>query len=168
MEDRLKWSLEAERDKKIYALIDDNNLPQKSGKTRDELYAAIKKVTSLNHLAFVLADAANSILIDCDQEMSKVGVFFTHKNKQNFNQMLNHIRSAIVWSKKTISPIYDEKDNDDVDGSCNDSDWYYNCIKLIEEKIAGDEKKTDDFLHYLLSIEGGKGLYKIKYDNFKF
>lgn len=166
MEDTLNWSKKAERDKKIYELIDRNNLVESCGMSREAIYKTIKQATSMNHLAFVLADTANSILIDCERKLSMIGGNFTHQDKRNFKRLVEHTKAALYWSRETAMPIYGIH-NDDVDGSCNDSDWYYNLIRLIEEKVAGNEKNAEVLIRTLLSFQDGNGLYDIKYDDFK-
>lgn len=154
----------AKRDREIDEMIDRFNMTKKCSLSREQIHKAVERGMILNNFAFVLADAANTFLMDCECEMSKLGVAFTQKDKQNFKEMLKQIHSARKWAEICALPIYEIKDADD---ACADSDWWYNFIKLVDDRIGDDPRKTNLLLEYILAMPSEIGLFKVEYNDFK-
>ena len=153
------------READIDAMIDRFRMMDKCGKTREELHEIINKAMICNNFAFVLADVANTFLMDCEKSLETFGIAFDKKDKYNFRQMLDHVKAARKWAEKSAMPIYEI--GEETDEACADSDWWYSLIKLIDDRTGDDPQKTNMLLEYILAMPSQVGLFKITYDDFK-
>ena len=154
----------AQRDAQIDAMIDRFNMTEKCGMSRDAIREKVRRGMVLNNLAFILADVANTFLMDMEEELKPFGVCFAQTDKYNFKQMLSHVTAARKWAEKTALPIYEIADADD---ACADSDWWYNFIKLVDDRTGESARKTNMLLEYLLNMPSEVGLFKVTYNDFK-
>lgn len=154
----------AKRDAEIDAMIDRFKMTEKCSMSREAIHKAVQRGMVLNNFAFVLADAANTFLLDCENELKRFDVGFGQQDKYNFKQMMEHIKAARKWAEKSALPIYEIKDADD---ACADSDWWYNFLKLVDDRVGDDPRKTNLLLEYILNMPSEVGLFKVTYDDFK-
>ena len=127
-------------------------------------YAHLAMTT--NSLAYVLADAAESFLMDCDAALGRVDRCLVQKTKQNFKEMHRCVHSARASAKKAASPMY-ETNSGFTEDACYDSDWWYNFIKLIDDRIGVNPQKTNQLLEFLLNMPSeGEGLFNPTYSDF--
>jgi hypothetical protein len=49
----------------------------------------------------------------------------------------------------------------------NDSDWWYNFIRLVEDRTGNDALKTRQLLNWVLTMPSEMGIFKIKKSDFK-
>ena len=152
------------RDEEINDMIDRFNLEEKCARPRDKIFSMALKGMILNNMAFTMADVANTLLLDCEKVMERIGIGFEQKDKQNFNEMLKHVRAARKWAEKSALPIYHIPDTDD---ACSESDWWYNFIKLVDDRIGDDPRKTYLLLEYILAMPSEVGIFNITFDDFK-
>lgn len=145
-------------------MIDRFDMTRKCSLSREAIHKKVRRGLVLNNLAFVLADAANSALMDMESELSPLGVSFGQKDKFNFNQMLSHVSAAKKWAEKSALPIYDIPDTDD---ACADSDWWYSLMKLVDDRLGDNPQKTNLFLEYLLAMPSEIGVFNVTYNDFK-
>ena len=157
-----------EIEKKLYddieAMIDRFDMTRKCNLSREAIHKKVQRGMILNNIAFVLADAANSALMDMESELKGLGVAFGQSDKYNFKQMLSHVEAAKKWAEKSALPIYDIPD---VDDACADSDWWYHMILLVDDRLGDNRQKTNLLLEYLLAMPSEIGLFKITYNDFK-
>ena len=154
----------AQRDAQIDAMIDRFNITEKCNMSREAIREKVRRGMVLNNLAFILADVANTFLMDMEEELKPFGVCFAQTDKYNFKQMLSHVTAARKWAEKTALPIYEIADADD---ACADSDWWYNFIKLVDDRTGESARKTNMLLEYLLNMPSEVGLFKVTYNDFK-
>ena len=157
-----------ERHAKLHAdreeMIERFHMTERCHMSREAIHLSIQKSLVYNNFAFVLADVANTFLMDCERELDRFGVVFSKQDKYNFRQMLDHIKAAKKWAEKSAMPIYDIPDTDE---ACYDSDWWYNFLKLVDDRIGDDPRKTNLLLEYVLNMPSEMNLFDVRYDNFK-
>lgn len=151
-------------EREIDAMIDRFHMEEKCHLSREEIHKSVKRGMVLNNMAFVLADAANTFLLDCECELKKFGVGFGQKDKKNFNEMMRHIYAARKWAEISALPIYEMSE---VDDACADSDWWYHFMKLVDDRTGDDPRKTNMLLEFLLQMPSEVGLFKVTLDDFK-
>lgn len=159
-----KQQIVEKRDMEIEAMIDRFGMDKKCNLSREAIKTKIQRAMVLNNLAFVLADAAHSFLMDCEGELSRFDVCFAQKDKYNFKQMLSHLQAARKWAKESALPIYEIPDKYD---ACADSDWWYNMVKLIDDRLGDNPQKTNLLLEYLLNMPSEVKLFEVTYNDFK-
>ena len=155
---------ERKRDAEIDEMIDRFHMTKKCSMSRDAIHRAVERGMVLNNLAFVLADACNTFLMDCENELKRFDVAFGQTDKYNFRQMLSHISAARKWAEKSALPIYDIPDADD---ACADSDWWYSFIKLVNDRTGENLSKTNLLLEYVLNMPSEMNMFDVKYNDFK-
>lgn len=158
-EERIK-----KRDADIDAMIDRFNMTEKCNLSREQIHRKVQRGMVLNNFAFILADAANTALMDMETELKPLGVAFSQKDKQNFNEMMKHVVAAKKWAEKSALPIYEISEAQD---ACADSDWWYNFLKLVDDRIGDNAQKTNLLLEYLLNMPKEVGLFDVRYEDFK-
>lgn len=150
----------------IDATIERYRMVEKTGIDKDVIRRLIRKATLCNNMAYILADVCNTFLMDCEGILSKFDVCFDKSDKYNFRRVLEHVRAARKWSEKASSPLYGLS-GDQSDLACADSDWWYNLIKLLDDRLGEDARKTNMFLEFVLSMPSEIGLFDVKYEDFK-
>ncbi len=150
----------------IDTMIDRYNMEKRCGKTRNELRTEIRKSMLQNNLAFILADVANWFLLDCEASMRELGVAFDGRDKKNFSMMKSKITEARKWASMSALPLY-HLENGESDNAMYDSDWWYKLIKLVDDRLGDDPRKTNIFLEFLLNMPSEVGLFNVTYEDFK-
>ena len=160
--------MDNKREDEIKRYIDDMvaryDIARKSGLSKESIERRIRRGVILNNLAYILADAANTALRDMECELTPLGVGLSYNDKYNFNKMISSVKDARKWSEKAAMPIYDIPNVDDV---CAESDWWYNFLVLIDDRLGDDERKTNMLLEYILNMPSEVGVFNITYDDFK-
>lgn len=159
-----KEERDKKRDAEIDEMIDRFHMMKKCNMSREAIHRAVERGMVLNNLAFVLADACNTFLMDCENELKRFDVAFGQTDKYNFRQMLSHISAARKWAEKSALPIYDIPDADD---ACADSDWWYSFIKLVNDRTGENLSKTNLLLEYVLNMPSEMNMFDVKYNDFK-
>lgn len=131
--------------------------------SRQEIRRRVIKTMTENNIAFVLADAANSFFVDCTVGLSALGLEFKREQKMKFARLKNAVRQAKDLSAELGGELYTLEDRD---FALFDSDFYYNLLKLIEDRIAEDPAKTTMLLQYLFAMPS-HGIFNVRLEDFK-
>ena len=125
-----------------------------------------KRALATHSLAYILADAAGSFLMDSEEAMHKIDRQLTYEVKQAFNELHKCIHNSYRAANKAVQPMYKTNSNFTHDG-CIDSDWWYNFLKLVDDRIGINPQKTQLLLEFLLTMPSeGEGLFNPKYEDF--
>lgn len=147
-------------------VIKENNLDKNCALSPDVIqhYAKMSMIT--NSLAYILADAAETFLMDCEESLSVFDRHLKQKIKQNFRDMHRAVHTACLAARKAAEPMY-QTDSGFTDDACIDSDWWYNFIKLIDDRVGVNPQKTQLLLEFLLNMPSeGEGLFNPKLEDF--
>lgn len=148
-------------------VIKENNLDKNTHLKIEEVRHHAKMAMVTNSLAYILADAAESFLMDCDNSLLKFDRQLKQNVKQNFRDMHKRVHAARQSAKKAASPIY-KAGEDYTNDACIDSDWFYNFVKLLDDRIGVNQQKTNLLLEFLLNMPSeGEGLFDVKFEDFK-
>lgn len=153
-----------QRDAEIDVIIDRFRMEEKCGLTREQIRQRVIKGMVSTNLAHVMADAANSLLLDAEDVLKPMMVSFSQKDKYNYRQMLDHIVAAKKWAAKSCFEPYL---TGEADLFAQDADWWYNIIRLIEDRTGDNVQKTKLVLNWLLAMPTEMNLFKIKMNDFK-
>jgi len=155
----------AQRYSSLEEVIKENNLDT-SGLSPEAVRRHAKIAMNANSLAYILADAAETFLMDCEVSLSKFDRHLKREVKQNFAQMKRCVHSARAATKKAAQPMYDT-DSGFTDDACIDADWWYNFVKLVDDRVGTNPQKTHLLLEFLLNMPSeGEGLYNVKLEDF--
>lgn len=99
--------------------------------------------------AYVLADVINSFMMEANAAIAKIGQTLTQDNKRRFNRLKKMMRDANYASRAIAKEIYGIPSEDD---ACEDSDFYYEAIKLLALKTGNTTEDQERILSLLRSL----------------
>lgn len=147
-------------------VIKKNNLDKNCNLKPEEIRHHAKMAMVTNSLAYILADAAESFLMDCDTSLKKFDRQLRQNVKKDFREMHKRVEDARKSAKKAAEPIY-KAGEDYTNDACIDADWFYNFVKLLDDRIGVNQQKTNLLLEFLLNMPSeGEGLFDIKLEDF--
>lgn len=150
--------------KDIDAFIEKYDVMSKTSMTREQIHKHIMKATVTMNLSLVLSDVVNTLVLDTESYLSQFGAVFNREDKYTFNKMMECLKAAKKWAGKSGLPIYN---NTLADAFAEDSDWWYNMIRLIEDRTGDDIQKTRLLLQYVTTMPSVMQMFNIKYKDFK-
>lgn len=147
-------------------VIKENGLAKGCMMSAEQIRHYAKMAMITNSLAYILADAAETFLLDCECALGMFDRHLQKKVKQNFKLMKQAVHSARQAAKKAAEPMY-LAGGGFTDDACIDSDWWYNLVKLIDDRLGVDKQKTNLFLEFLLNMPSeGEGLFHPRIEDF--
>lgn len=117
----------------------------------------VRKALFYTNMAYVLADMANTAILDSESELKKIGQFISEDQKKKFAYAKNQIRKAKVITEKIAKPIYRISDSDD---ACNDSDYLYEILKMIIDRTSDTDESKKEMLQYLMQKPSVMNIYE--------
>lgn len=156
----------SQRYSSLEEVIKANNLAKNCTMSPEGIRHHAKMAMVTNSLAYILADASETFLMDCENALGKFDRHLQKEIKQNFRQMTRCVHSARLAAKKAALPMY-KTDSGFTDDACIDSDWWYNFVKLIDDRVGVNPQKTRLLLEFLLNMPSeGEGLFNPKFEDF--
>lgn len=147
-------------------VIKANNLSKDCTMSLEDIRHYAKMAMITNSLAYIMADAAETFLMDCEFALGKFDRHLTKEVKRNFRIMQTAIHQARLAAKKAAEPMY-LTDSGFTDDACVDSDWWYNFVKLLDDRVGVNKQKTQLLLEFLLNMSPeGEGLFNPKFEDF--
>ncbi len=116
-----------------------------------------------NNLAFILCDAAQSFFVDCERGLGFFGKGVSRSDKMKFNQLKRVVKQGNQLTKELGSILYGLEE---ADSALHDSDYYYNLIKLIEDRCGDNAQKSNLLLEFLLQMPSS-GLFDVDISDFQ-
>ena len=156
----------SQRYQSLEEVIEANGLDKDCPMSAEAIIRHAKMAMVTDSFAYVLADAAETFLMDCECSLSKFDRYLRKETKQNFKHMHQCVRSAHAAAKKAVSDMY-KTNTGFTDDACIDSDWWYNFIKLVDDRVGTNQQKTMMLLEFLLNMPSeGEGLFNPKLEDF--
>lgn len=147
-------------------VIKETNIAKNATLSPEAIEYWTKKALATHSLAYILADAAESFLMECDEAMHKIDKQLVQKVKQDFKEMHRCVHASYKATNKAVQPMYKTNSNF-TDNGCIDSDWWYNFLKLIDDRVGTNPQKTHLLLEFLLTMPSeGEGLFNPKFEDF--
>jgi len=146
------------------AMIESLHLVEATGLTHDELRMIVRRALVSLNLCYVLADVVNSLMIDVEDEMAKVKVPYDDRDRAYFKELKKLVGASRKWALRATRGLYHHEDVEDFTG---ESDWWYNIIRLIEDRTGEDELKTKQVLQWLTTMPSVLGLFNVKMKDFR-
>jgi len=136
----------------------------KKGFSKEEARKKLRHTLTCLSLAYVLCDVVNTFLVDAEGTLKDLGGTLNKEDKHCFNQFLKAFNSLKQWASMCSKFIYVREDSKN---SIQDSDWWYNIIRLIEDRLSDNPLKTHQLIEYLLNMRSEMGIFDVEYDDFK-
>lgn len=159
-----KDEIEAKQRSEIDAMIDKFKMTDKTSLTREQIHLRIRRATVTSNLALVLADVVNTLLMDTEADLKIFGAIFRHDEKWKYNQVVKHLRDAKKISGFICADTYKSAE---ADLFAEDCDWWYNLIRVIEDRTGDNIQKTRMLLEFVINMPSEMNMFNVKYKDFK-
>lgn len=145
-------------------LIDRCKMVERTGKTREEIHKTISKAVICLNLAHVLADVCESLVMDSEDILHRFGATFERADKLNFRRMANYMHEAKKAAYRACKGPYSTTDADDY---ANEADWWYNMVRLLEDRTGEDALKTKQVLEWISTMPSVLNMFDVKKRDFQ-
>lgn len=145
-------------------VIDRCDMIQTTGKSREELHKMVEKATVCLNMAHCLSDVIETLVMDAECILMRLGATFEREDKMRFKQLTKALHDARICAKRTVFGIYRNKDADEF---ANDCDWWYNMIRLLADRTGEDQLKTEQVINWLTTMPSVMGMFDVKKRDFK-
>ena len=152
-----------ERDE-LDEVIDRCGMISRTGKTREQLHAMVRKATICLNMAYCLADVCETLVMDAETILRPFGATFEREDKLRFKQLTKALEDVQKCTKRTTLPLYTHRDADDFAEDC---DWWYNMIRLLADRTGDDELKTLQVINWLTTMPTQLAMFDVKKRDFK-
>ena len=152
-----------ERDE-LDAVIDRCGMMERTGLTREQLHKRVEKATLCLNIANCLADVCETLVMDAEGILRPFGATFEREDKLHFKQFAKAMRDAQKCARRCCLLLYQHKD---ADAFAEDSDWWYNMIRLIADRCADDELKTKQLINWIETMPSLLQMFNVKERDFK-
>lgn len=107
------------------------DLQEKKDKNKD----LVLKACAYTNLAYALVEAADTLMLDVESMLEKLGAGVNRHEKQKFNNVCRAGKHFKVWLRDLAKIIYDINGADE---ALDDSDKLYDMLLLIMDRCGGD------------------------------
>ena len=147
-----------------YDIIDRLHLEKVNGKPREELCKQIEKALVSLNLSYVLADVVDYLMMDCESTMRELSVEYEDPAKTYFKEMKKLAGATRKWAQRGTRDINRHEDADQYAGEV---DWWYNMVRMLEDRTGEDELKTKQVLDWISTMPSVMDLFKIRKKDFQ-
>ena len=153
----------SERDE-LDDIIDRFQMETKTGRSREELRALVHKGITCLNIAYCLADVIDWLIFDTDSTLGPFGASLDKNDKRMFKQLKRTLASARQQARDITRGVYHHEDGEKFQG---ESDWWYNIIRLIEDRTGDDELKTRQVINWLVTMPSVLNMFDVRTKDFK-
>lgn len=145
-------------------LIDRCEMINTTGKSREELHEMVRKATMCLNMAHCLADVIETLVMDAEAILRPFGATFEREDKLHFRQLTKSLQDVQKCARRTTLGLYKDRKADDF---CDESDWWYNIVRLIADRVGDDELKTLQVINWLTTMPSVLNMFNVKKRDFK-
>ena len=147
-----------------YEIIDHYHLDQVNGKPREEIAKQIEKALVSLNLSYVLADVVDWLMLDCESTLREMMVEYEDPAKNYFKEMKKLAGATRKWAQRGTHDINRDKEAEQYQGEV---DWWYNMVRMLEDRTGEDELKTKQVLDWISTMPSVMDLFKIRKKDFQ-
>ena len=147
-----------------YEIIDHYHLDQVNGKPREEIAKQIEKALVSLNLSYVLADVVDWLMLDCESMLRELMVEYQDPAKNYFKEMKKLAGATRKWAQRGTHDINRDKEAEQYQGEV---DWWYNMVRMLEDRTGEDELKTKQVLDWISTMPSVMDLFKIRKKDFQ-
>lgn len=144
-------------------VIDRCKMIERTGMTREELHKRVEKATYCLNIANCLSDVIETLVMDAESILWPFGATFERQDKMHFKQLIKSLQEARKCAGRCCIGLYEMIPEEFAD----DSDWWYNIIRLLADRIGNDELKTQQVLNWLDAMPSVMQMFNVKKRDFK-
>ena len=147
-----------------YEIIDHYHLDQVNGKPREEIAKQIEKALVSLNLSYVLADVVDGLMLDCESMLRELMVEYQDPAKNYFKEMKKLAGATRKWAQRGTHDINRDKEAEQYQGEV---DWWYNMVRMLEDRTGEDELKTKQVLDWISTMPSVINLFNIRKRDFQ-
>jgi hypothetical protein len=145
-------------------IIERFDMEAKTGRTHEELRKLVHKGMTCLNLAYCLTDVIDWLIFDVDATLGPFGAALERKDKQLFGAMKKSLSAARQQARDITRDVHREADKNGFQGEC---DWWYNLIRLVEDRTGNDELKTKQVIQWLSTMPSQMNMFDVHTKDFK-
>ena len=147
-----------------YEIIDHYHLDQVNGTPREEIAKQIEKALVSLNLSYVLADVVDWLMLDCESMLRELMVEYQDPAKNYFKEMKKLAGATRKWAQRGTHDINRDKEAEQYQGEV---DWWYNMVRMLEDRTGEDELKTKQVLDWISTMPSVINLFNIRKRDFQ-
>lgn len=155
---------EKQTDDGLDAIIDRYDMTTKCQLSREEIRFRVRKAMVLLNLSHCLADVADYMVTDAECILTPFGATFKREDKMYFKRLIESLHAARRYAQQLTVPAYHSADGDDF---ATDTEWWYNFVRMTQDRIGEDVTKTRLLLEYISTMPSELGMFKLYARDFK-
>lgn len=145
-------------------VIDRCGMMDKTGLTREQIHKYVHKATLCLNIASCLADVCETLVMDAEGILRHFGATFVREDKKNFRLFAKAMQDTQKCARRCCAGLYSHKD---ADAFAEDSDWWYNIVRLIADRVGDDELKTKQLINWIDAMPSLLQMFNVKKRDFK-
>ena len=153
-----------ESQKQCDRIIDNFHLDTLLNKSREEIKKQVEKALVSLNLAYVMADVVDSLMLDCESILRGLSVEYEDPAKTYFKEMKKLAGATRKWAQRGTRDINRDEDADQYAGEV---DWWYNMVRMLEDRTGEDELKTKQVLDWISTMPSVMDLFKVRKRDFQ-
>lgn len=163
---KTKETMEKEKqyDDGVDAIIDRFKMTEKTGLSREEIHHLVKKGMVLVNMCNTLADVIDYLVTDAECTLQPFGATLERQDKLNFKRMQKSLREARKYARECSINAYTSEDGE---AFAADAEWWYNFVRLVQDRVAEDIQKTRLLLQYVSTMPSQLGMFNVRMRDFK-
>ena len=146
------------------AIIDRFDMEAKTGRSREELRKLVHKGMIRLNLAYCMTDVIDWLIFDVDTTLGPFGAALEKQDKQKFNALKKTLAAARQTARDITRDVHKQSDKEGFQGEC---DWWYNLIRLVEDRTGSDHLKTKQVIQWLSTMPSVMNMFNVKTKDFK-
>ena len=145
-------------------VIDRCHMIERTGLTRDELHKRVEKATMCLNIAHCLADVIETLVMDAEGILRPFGATFEREDKLHFKQLSKVLQDTQKRAARCCLGLYKHEQADEF---ATDSDWWYNMVRLLADRVGDNELKTKQVINWLDAMPSVMQMFNVKKRDFK-
>ena len=145
-------------------IIERFQMEARTGRSREELRALVHKGLTCLNLAYCLTDVIDWLIFDTDSTLGPFGASLEKNDKRMFNQLKRSLAASRQQARDITRGVYHHEDGEKFQG---ESDWWYNIIRLIEDRTGPDVLKTRQVIQWLTTMPSELHMFDVRTKDFK-
>lgn len=113
----------------------------------------------LTSIAYLMGDVTDGMMLDATAYVRRAGYDLKQRIKQRWRRAAEATAAARRAWQEFASDMYDPTRASDVEGWCNDSDWYADIITLIADRTGDNAERRDMVRRMLLRLRSELHIY---------
>ena len=114
-------------------------------------------VRYLTNVAFLHAEILDCMMVNCNDEVAKIGYHLKHAAKLKWRRVHENMRMARAATREMAREIHQIED---ADQACEDADYFVDIIYLIADRVGDSEDAQTKLRSMIYNMPSRCGFYE--------